>query len=67
MAKVKMKTHRGAAKRFRLTAKGKLRHKKAFRSHNLGYKPMDRKRALRSPGSIEGGDAQRVKKLLPYI
>ena len=39
MAKVKMKTHRGAAKRFRITAKGKVRHKKAFRSHLLGHKP----------------------------
>lgn len=67
MAKVKMKTHRGAAKRFRLTAGGKLRHKKAYRNHNLGYKSMDRKRSLRRPGSIEGGDAQRLKKLLPYM
>lgn len=66
MAKVKMKTHRGAAKRFRITAKGKVRHKKAFRSHLLGHKSMDRKRALRTPGMVEGRDAQRVKKLLPY-
>jgi len=67
MAKVKMKTHRGAAKRFRLTAKGKVRHKKAFHSHLLGHKPMDRKRALRQPGFVEGGAAKRVKQLLPYL
>lgn len=66
MAKVKMKTHRGAAKRFRLSAKGKVRHKKAFRSHLLGHKPMDRKRALRKAGTVEGRTAQRVKQLLPY-
>ncbi|BAS28340.1 50S ribosomal protein L35 [Limnochorda pilosa] len=66
MAKVKMKTHRGAAKRFHMTARGKLRHKKAFRSHLLEHKPMDRKRDLRQGGTVDGGDARRLQKLLPY-
>ena len=60
----KMKTHSGAKKRFKLTAKGKVRARHAFSSHILEKKSPKRKRSFRKPVSIEGGDAKRVKKLL---
>jgi large subunit ribosomal protein L35 len=43
---VKAKTHRGAAKRFRITRKGKVLHRAANLNHNLGKKGSDRKRRL---------------------
>ncbi|MFR6345048.1 MAG: 50S ribosomal protein L35, partial [Christensenellales bacterium] len=43
----KMKTHRGAAKRFRLTGSGKVRRNKAYKSHLLNSKSRKRKRNLR--------------------
>ncbi|MCK9267690.1 MAG: 50S ribosomal protein L35 [Alkaliphilus sp.] len=46
----KMKTHRGAAKRFKKTATGKLKRGKAYRSHILTKKSPKRKRKLRRPG-----------------
>ena len=45
----KMKTHRGAAKRFRVTGTGKIRRKHAFRDHLLEHKPTSRTRRLGSP------------------
>ena len=46
----KMKTHRGAAKRFRKTASGRYKRDKAFRSHILTKKSQKRKRNLRKTG-----------------
>ena len=60
----KMKTHSGAKKRFRVTAKGKVRARHAMRTHILGKKSRKRKRRLDNPLYLEGSDAQRVKKLL---
>jgi large subunit ribosomal protein L35 len=60
----KMKTHSGAKKRFRKTAKGKLRARHAFTSHNLGKKRPKRKRRLGEPVVIERQDRTRVRKLL---
>jgi large subunit ribosomal protein L35 len=60
----KMKTHSGAKKRFRKTARGKLRARHAFTSHNLGKKPAKRKRRLGRPVEVAGQDAKRVKELL---
>lgn len=62
----KLKTKRGAAKRFKLSATGKVRHRKAFRSHILTKKTTKRKRAMRRTGDLPGGSAKLVKKLLPY-
>ena len=60
----KMKTHSGAKKRFRLTAKGKVRGRHAFTSHILEKKSPKRKRRLGQPTLLKPDDAKRVKKLL---
>jgi large subunit ribosomal protein L35 len=60
----KMKTHSGAKKRFKLTAKGKVRGRHAFSTHILEKKSPKRKRQHGRPAKIEGSDAARVKKLL---
>lgn len=63
----KLKTNRGAAKRFRKTGTGKMKVKRAFARHILTKKPANRKRVLRSPKVIDPSDAKAVKRLLPYI
>ena len=60
----KMKTHSGAKKRFRMTARGRLRARHAMTSHNLGKKSAKRKRRLGRPVELTGGDAREVKRLL---
>ncbi|HUP19513.1 MAG TPA: 50S ribosomal protein L35 [Gemmatimonadota bacterium] len=60
----KMKTNRGAAKRFRKTAKGKLKHKRVFLRHILTKKSSKRKRALRQAGYVHPSDEKRIKRLL---
>jgi large subunit ribosomal protein L35 len=62
---MKMKTHKGAAKRFKLTASGKVKRMKAYKSHILTKKSAKRKRNLRRPGLIQTpGDTKRMKRLL---
>ena len=53
----KMKTHRGAAKRFKMTGSGKLRRRRAFRNHILEKKPSKRRRRLAGETSVAPGDA----------
>lgn len=60
----KQKSHSGAKKRFKLTAKGKVKAHHAFTSHNLGKKSAKRKRRLGHETTLEGQDAARAKKLL---
>lgn len=60
----KMKTHSGTKKRFKKTAKGKLRGRHANRSHILEKKSPDRKRRLGRPAEVSGADRRRVKALL---
>jgi large subunit ribosomal protein L35 len=60
----KMKTHSGAKKRFKTTAKGKIRGRHAMTSHILGKKSAKRKRRLGRPVELAPEDALRVKKLL---
>ncbi len=62
----KLKTKRGAAKRFKLTAKGKVKRKKAYTSHILTKKSSKRKRHLRKSGLISKADQRNVKRLIPY-
>ena len=62
----KMKTHRGAAKRFKLTASGKVKRSKAYASHILTSKERKRKRNLRQAALVNKRDEDRIKKLLPY-
>ncbi len=60
----KMKTHRGAAKRFKTTGSGKIRRRRAFRNHILEKKPSTRTRRLKDEVVLAPGDAARVKRLL---
>jgi large subunit ribosomal protein L35 len=61
----KVKTHRGAKKRFKVTGSGKVRRYKAFKSHILTKKTAKRKRRLRQAGLVATtGDTKRVKRLL---
>ena len=62
----KMKTHRGAAKRFSLTAKGKIKRSKAYSSHILTKKATKRKRNLRKSSLLDKSDMNGIKKLIPY-
>lgn len=63
----KLKTNRGAAKRFRKTGTGKIKAKKAFARHILTKKASGRKRVLRRPKLIEKTDSKGMKRLLPYL
>jgi large subunit ribosomal protein L35 len=60
----KMKTHKGAAKRFKLTSSGKLVRRKAFRNHILEKKSRTRKRRLKREAEVTGGDRDRMERLL---
>jgi len=62
----KMKTHKGAKKRFTVTASGKVRRLRAFKSHILTKKSTKRKRNLRGPNHVRKEDAGRVARMLPY-
>ena len=60
----KMKTHSGAKKRFRKTATGKLRGRRAYSTHILEKKSPKRKRHFRRPVEISRPDSKRVRTLL---
>ena len=62
----KMKTHRGAAKRFKKTGTGKLKRAKAFKRHILTKKNSKTKMNLRKAAIVSEGDARRIAQLLPY-
>jgi len=63
----KMKTNRGAAKRFKATGGGRIRRSKAFSSHILTKKSTKRKRNLRKTTLIAGVDTKAVRRMLPYM
>ena len=60
----KMKTHRGAAKRFKVTGTGRILRRKAFRSHILEKKPSKRTRRLAREAEVTGGDRAQVRRLI---
>ncbi len=63
----KQKTHRGAAKRFFLTSKGKVKHKKMNANHILNKKTTKRIRHLRKGGQLQNNEeAKTIRKLIPY-
>jgi large subunit ribosomal protein L35 len=62
----KLKSHRGAAKRFRSTASGRFKRSKAYKSHILTKKTTKRKRKLDTPTLISGADHHKVARMLPY-
>ena len=61
----KMKTHTGAAKRFSVTGTGKVKRRKAYKSHSLTKKSQKRKRNLRKGTTIDtNGEAKRMRRLI---
>jgi large subunit ribosomal protein L35 len=62
----KMKTNRGAAKRFKTTGSGKIVRNKAFSSHILTKKSTKRKRNLRKSSLVDSSDLRNVHRLIPY-
>lgn len=62
----KLKTHRGARKRFKVTGKKKIVRSKAFKRHILTKKASKRKRALGQPVEVSRTDRAAVKSMLPY-
>lgn len=60
----KMKTHRGAAKRFKTTGTGKLRRRQVNLNHILEKKAPGRKRRLRSETTLSSGDEDRISRML---
>lgn len=63
----KMKTNRGAAKRFSRTASGRYRHRQSHRNHILTKKSTKRLRRLRSPKLAAASDKKLLAQLLPYV
>jgi large subunit ribosomal protein L35 len=62
----KMKTKRGAAKRFRFTGTGKVRRNRAYLRHILASKTRKQKRRLGKPALASPGDEKNIKRMLPY-
>jgi large subunit ribosomal protein L35 len=62
----KLKTHRGAAKRFKSTASGRFKRSQAYKSHILTKKTTKRKRKLDTPAMVSDADQRRVAQMLPY-
>ncbi|HAT02628.1 MAG TPA: 50S ribosomal protein L35 [Oribacterium sp.] len=67
MAKLKLKTKRAAAKRFKVTGTGKLVRNKANKSHILTKKTTKRKRGLRKDTVLDQTNVKTMKKILPYL
>jgi large subunit ribosomal protein L35 len=62
----KIKTHKGAKKRFKITGGGKIRRHKSHTRHLFTGKSAKRKRNLRKSTTVHGADEKRIKRLLPY-
>jgi len=63
----KMKSNRGAAKRFRATGSGRIKRKRAYHSHILTKKDTKRKRRLRSSTLVSKSDEKAVRRMLPKL
>ena len=64
---LKLKTKRSAAKRFKVTGTGKVKHAKAYASHLLTAKTTKRKRRLRKSELVSKRELKNVKRLVPYL
>lgn len=62
----KIRTNRSAHKRFRITASGRVRRNKAYKSHILTKKSKKRKRNLRQSAIMDASNEKQVKRLIPY-
>ena len=63
----KIKTKRGAAKRFKVSKTGKVMRRRGFKSHILSTKSRKRKRRLRQAESVSGYEAKTMRRLIPYL
>lgn len=63
----KMKTNRGAAKRFKRTGSGGFKRKQAFKNHILTKKTTKAKRHLRGSEQVDSGDLKSINRMLPYV
>jgi large subunit ribosomal protein L35 len=63
----KMKTRRGAAKRFATTGTGKIKRWKAYKRHQLSCKTRKEKRNLRHATTVSDVDARVIRRLIPYL
>jgi large subunit ribosomal protein L35 len=63
---MKLKTHKGAAKRFKLTGTGKIKRRHAFARHILTKKKAGRKRKLGKSVIVTDADTPAIRKMLPY-
>ena len=63
----KMKTNRGAAKRFKVTGSGKIRRRKAYLRHILSSKTRKQKRRLGKGAIVAAVDARGIRALIPYL
>jgi len=63
----KLKTNRGAAKRFKRTGTGKLTHHSAFARHILTKKTAKRKRQMRRDETVSANDMKKLNRMLPYL
>ena len=64
--KLKLKTHRGAAKRFKFTSKGKIMRMHSGKRHLMGTKAPKRMRHLKKLGQVAKVDAEHVRRMMPY-
>jgi large subunit ribosomal protein L35 len=67
MATMKLKSHRGAAKRFKKTASGKFKRASAFKRHILTSKTTKRKRGLRKSVIVSEAEQAKIERMLPYL
>jgi large subunit ribosomal protein L35 len=63
----KLKTNRGAAKRFKKTGTGKIKRAKAYRRHQLSCKTRKQKRGLRGSVVVDATNEKKIRALLPYL
>jgi len=62
----KLKTHKGASKRFKVTGSGKVKRNRANKSHIMTGKPAKRTRRLRTATMVDKTNEKAIKRLLPY-
>jgi len=63
----KLKTHRGAAKRFKVTGTGKIKRRCGYKGHLLTGKSAKRTRRLRTASLVSDSECVNIKRLLPYL
>ena len=63
----KLKTHRGAEKRFKVTGSGKIKRGSGYKSHLLTGKPAKRTRRLRTASLVSDAEHHKIKRLIPYL